>query len=98
MSPDQAQSAKQLRQAKQEPRSLALSVRNWHPINIPIKGTESEVAGMISATSSMKTVRDRRTVMPAGEMQRRKRVRQELSSGVLSIFKMGNHPSNSECN
>lgn len=32
---------------------------------IPIRGTESDVAGMISATSNMKTVRDSRTVIPA---------------------------------
>lgn len=32
--------------------------------SLPIKGTESEVAGMISATSSMKTVRDNKTVIP----------------------------------
>lgn len=35
-------------------------------INLPISGTESEVAGMISATSSMNTVRESRTVIPAG--------------------------------
>lgn len=34
---------------------------------LPMRGTESEVAGMISATSSMKTVRDSRTVIPAGQ-------------------------------
>ena len=33
-------------------------------MNLPIRGTESEVAGMISATSSMKTVSDSRTVIP----------------------------------
>lgn len=33
--------------------------RNW-----PIRGTESEVAGIISATISMKTVSESRTVMP----------------------------------
>lgn len=30
-----------------------------------MRGTESDVAGMISATSNMKTVRDSRTVIPA---------------------------------
>lgn len=30
-----------------------------------MRGTESDVAGMISATSSMKTVRDSRMVIPA---------------------------------
>lgn len=30
-----------------------------------MRGTESDVAGMISATSSMKTVRESNTVMPA---------------------------------
>lgn len=34
--------------------------------NQPIRGTESEVAGIISATISMKTVRESRTVMPGG--------------------------------
>lgn len=34
---------------------------------LPIKGTESEVAGMISATSSMKTVRESKTVIPETE-------------------------------
>lgn len=33
-------------------------------IVLPIRGTESEVAGMISATSNMNTVRDSSTVMP----------------------------------
>lgn len=33
--------------------------------DVPMRGTESDVAGMISATSSMKTVRDSRTVIPA---------------------------------
>lgn len=32
--------------------------------SLPIKGTESEVAGIISATRSMKTVRDNKTVIP----------------------------------
>lgn len=32
--------------------------------SLPIRGTESDVAGMISATSSMKTVRDSNTVIP----------------------------------
>lgn len=36
-------------------------------LDLPIKGTESEVAGIISATSSIKTVRESRTVMPAKE-------------------------------
>lgn len=35
---------------------------------LPIRGTESEVAGMISATNNMKTVSDSSTVMP-GESQ-----------------------------
>lgn len=30
----------------------------------PIKGTESDVSGMISATSSMKTVSESKTVIP----------------------------------
>lgn len=34
--------------------------------NWPISGTESDVAGIISATISMKTVRESRTVMPGG--------------------------------
>ncbi len=32
--------------------------------HIPMRGTESDVAGMISATSNMKTVRDSKTVIP----------------------------------
>ena len=32
---------------------------------VPMRGTESDVAGMISATSNMKTVRDSKTVIPA---------------------------------
>ncbi len=38
----------------------------WSERNGPIRGTESEVAGIISATISMKTVRESRTVMPGG--------------------------------
>lgn len=34
---------------------------------LPITGTESDVAGIISATSSIKTVRESRTVMPGKE-------------------------------
>lgn len=41
-------------------------VHREEKINLPISGTESEVAGMISATSSMNTVRESRTVIPAG--------------------------------
>lgn len=37
--------------------------------DLPIKGTESDVAGIISATSSIKTVRESRTVMPGKEKQ-----------------------------
>jgi len=33
-------------------------------VSLPIKGTESDVAGIISATSNMKTVRDNKTVIP----------------------------------
>lgn len=36
-------------------------------VHIPMRGTESDVAGIISATSSIKTVRDSRTVIPAGK-------------------------------
>lgn len=39
---------------------------------LPIRGTESEVAGMISATNSMKTVSDSNTVMPGEERKIRK--------------------------
>lgn len=35
-----------------------------HKYNPPMRGTESDVAGMISATRSMKTVSERSTVMP----------------------------------
>lgn len=34
-----------------------------------MSGTESEVAGIISATINMKTVRERRTVIPKGRNQ-----------------------------
>lgn len=36
-------------------------------VNLPIKGTESDVAGMISATSSMKTVSESKTVIPGNK-------------------------------
>lgn len=42
-----------------------------------MRGTESEVAGMISATSSMKTVRDSSTVIPDEEKQE-KEIRSEF--------------------
>lgn len=46
------------------------SIIQFHVINVkkntlPIKGTESDVAGMISATKSINTVRESRTVIPA---------------------------------
>lgn len=47
----------------------------------PISGTESEVAGMISATISMKTVRESRTVMPEG--RHKKSVRWGLQEKVF---------------
>lgn len=37
---------------------------------LPIKGTESDVGGIISATSSMKTVKESRTVIPEREQDR----------------------------
>lgn len=45
---------------------------------MPMRGTESEVAGMISATSSMKTVSDSSTVIPGEEKQE-----EEISSEFL---------------
>ena len=36
---------------------------------LPMRGTESEVAGMISATSNMKTVSESSTVMPRGRQE-----------------------------
>lgn len=45
---------------------LCSSERERERQNQPIRGTESEVAGIISATISMKTVRESRTVMPGG--------------------------------
>lgn len=46
------------------------SIIQFYVINVkkntlPIKGTESDVAGMISATKSINTVRESRTVIPA---------------------------------
>lgn len=41
-------------------------IRGVWKCDLPIRGTESDVAGMISATSSMKTVSDSSTVMPGG--------------------------------
>lgn len=42
-----------------------LAVNNYLTVSdLPIKGTESDVAGMISATRSMKTVSESKTVMP----------------------------------
>lgn len=41
--------------------------------NIPIRGMESDVAGIISATSNMKTVRDSSTVIPGGKESERQR-------------------------
>lgn len=41
-------------------------VKHTHIVcHTPMRGTESDVAGMISATSSMKTVKDSKTVIPA---------------------------------
>lgn len=42
---------------------------------LPIKGTESEVAGMISATSNMKTVSDSSTVMPGEDDDKKTRIK-----------------------
>lgn len=47
---------------------------------LPIRGTESEVAGMISATSNMNTVRDSSTVMPGTKTVDREMSRKMLSS------------------
>lgn len=57
--------------------------------NPPIRGTESEVAGIISATISMKTVRESRTVMPRGRRRapgRRRdgKTRAHLANGVAA--------------
>lgn len=51
-----------------------------HP---PIRGTESEVAGMISATSSMKTVSESSTVMPWGRDKKGDTHRQNMNKYIL---------------
>lgn len=66
--------------------------------NGPIRGTESEVAGIISATISMKTVRESRTVMPGGRhktpgssgLQRKRREKKKVHeyTQCYSIFGM----------
>lgn len=54
---------------------------------LPIRGTESEVAGMISATSSMKTVNDSNTVMPTQDRKMRKpRFNKNNRKYILSSF------------
>lgn len=51
-----------------------------------MRGTESEVAGMISATSSMKTVSDSSTVIPDEEKQGLgKEIRSEFSDCLEMI-------------
>lgn len=50
-----------------------------------MRGTESEVAGMISATSSMKTVRESRTVMPSGDRQSGEK-RERHATNAPSLF------------
>lgn len=55
---------------------------------LPIRGTESEVAGMISATSNMNTVRDSSTVMPGTKTVDREMTRKILlskSSFLLNV-------------
>ena len=42
--------------------------------NPPMRGTESDVAGMISATRSMKTVSESSTVMPADRDRERESI------------------------
>lgn len=49
--------------------------------HVPMRGTESEVAGIISATSSMKTVRDSSTVIPAG-----RHTEKQMGSEALATF------------
>src|SRR4029434_9548966 len=49
-----------------------------HLCVIPMRGTESDVAGMISATSSMNTVRDSSTVMPDMERETHKTIQIEF--------------------
>lgn len=51
----------------QEPRISLLPVLACFNFILPSKGTHSDVAGIISATSSKKTVRESRTVMPGEE-------------------------------
>lgn len=51
-----------------------------------MRGTESEVAGMISATSSMKTVKESRTVMPSGDRQSGEKRERSLVLFVQRLF------------
>ena len=51
--------------------------------NPPMRGTESDVAGMISATRSMKTVSERSTVMPWDREGERGRERENTSLYVM---------------
>lgn len=55
---------------------------------LPIKGTESDVAGIISATSSIKTVRERRTVMPAKEETSQLTVCKNIKSTTIRITEL----------
>lgn len=46
-------------------------MKKHYRLDLPIKGTESDVAGIISATRSIKTVSESRTVMPEGKKNKR---------------------------
>lgn len=51
-----------------------------------MRGTESEVAGMISATNSMKTVSDSNTVMPGEDRKIRKLKKKNKRKCILLTF------------
>lgn len=56
-------------------------------MDVPMRGTESEVAGMISATSSIKTVNDKRTVIP----NRQESGKVSLKNVILSCIVVHKH-------
>lgn len=57
-----------------------------------MRGTESDVAGMISATSSMKTVSESRTVMPGDTDGEREH--ELVIKDMIRVTGKGNYSSN----
>lgn len=71
------------------------SLRHKPSSALPIRGTESDVAGMISATSSMKTVRESNTVIPEREthssLSGKKKKTRQSASGTCPEFTVPVH-------